>query len=74
MGNVGDPTATKKRLLMAVTESILLYGSEIWTDALKMEKYRKRMASVQIRGALRVAHLLSNSAGAGSLGNSHVMR
>ena len=28
---------------MAVTDSILLYRCEIWSDALKMEKYRKRM-------------------------------
>ena len=55
MANVEGPTASKRRLLMAVTESILLYGCEIWADALKTEKYRKRMASVQRRGALRVA-------------------
>ena len=29
---------------MAVTESILLYRCEMWADALKTEKYRKRMA------------------------------
>ena len=40
---------------MGVTESILLYCCEIWPNALKMEKYRKCMASVQRRDALRVA-------------------
>ena len=55
MPNVGGPIASKRRLLMAVTVFILLYGYEIWVDILKMEKFRKRMASVQRRGALRVA-------------------
>ncbi|XP_033228922.1 uncharacterized protein LOC117180535 [Belonocnema kinseyi] len=40
---------------MSVTTLILLYGAEIWADALRVEKYRKRMAGVQKLGALRVA-------------------
>lgn len=54
MSNVSGPMAGKRRLLMSVTNSILLYGCEVWADALKMEKYRKKMATVQRRGALRV--------------------
>ena len=42
--------------LNAVTESVLMYGCGIWAGALKMEKYRKCMASVQRRGAHRVAY------------------
>lgn len=55
MANVGGPSASKRRLLMSVTHSILLYGCEIWADALRQERYRKQMASIQRRGALRVA-------------------
>lgn len=54
MANVGGPIASKRKLLMAITHSILLYGCEIWADALKQEKYRKQMSAVQRRGALRV--------------------
>ena len=40
---------------MTVTQNIKIYGAEIWADALKIKKYRKRMTGVQHRGALRVA-------------------
>ena len=53
MANVNGPRPSKRRLLLSVTQSILLYGSEIWADALKQEVYRKRIAGVQYRGALR---------------------
>ncbi|KAJ8969270.1 hypothetical protein NQ317_012910 [Molorchus minor] len=55
MANVGGPTAKKRRLLMSVTDSIILYGCEIWADALQKEIYRKVVASVQRRGALMIA-------------------
>lgn len=55
MANVGGPTPSKRRLLMSTVNSVLLYGAELWADALKYEKYRKRVAAVQRRGALRVA-------------------
>lgn len=54
MANVGGASSSKRKVIMAVTHSILLYGSEIWADSLKHEKYRKRMAAVQRRGALRI--------------------
>ncbi|KAG8227568.1 hypothetical protein J437_LFUL000668 [Ladona fulva] len=40
---------------MAVVESQLLYGAEIWASALNTAKYRNRITVVQRRGALRVA-------------------
>lgn len=55
MANIGGPRPSKRRLLMSVTTSILLYGAEIWADALRMDKYRRRMAGVQRIGAQRVA-------------------
>ena len=55
MRNIGGPWTSERRLLMATTNSILLYGAEIWADAMEVNKYRKRMVTVQRRGALRVA-------------------
>lgn len=55
MANIGGPNYSKRKLMMATTQSILLYGCEIWADALKA-KYRKKMlAKVQRTAALRVA-------------------
>ena len=55
MANVRGPRPSKRRLLMSVTQSIMLYGAEIWADALKKETYRRRLAAVQQRGAFRIA-------------------
>ncbi|KAG8229087.1 hypothetical protein J437_LFUL010770 [Ladona fulva] len=55
MANVGSPKQCKRKLLMAVVESQLLYGVEIWASALNTAKYRKSITVVQRRGALRVA-------------------
>lgn len=55
MANVGGPRSSKRRLLMSSTQSVLLYGAEVWADSLKKEMYRKRLSQVQRRGALRVA-------------------
>ena len=55
MANVNGPRPGKRRLLMSVTESVLLYGSEIWADALKKRTYRERLIGVQYRGTLRIA-------------------
>lgn len=55
MANIGGPRASKRRLMMEVTNSILLYGAEVWGEKLEMESYRKHPASVQRRAALRIA-------------------
>lgn len=54
MPNIDGPSQCKRRAMMSVVHSILLYGAEIWADALKMETYRRRMASVQRQSALRI--------------------
>ncbi|KAF6212789.1 hypothetical protein GE061_010498 [Apolygus lucorum] len=54
MANIGGPSPSKRRLLMRTTDAILLYGAEVWADALKFQKYRTRIESVQRRGALRI--------------------
>lgn len=55
MANTGGPRAAIRRLLMSTVHSILLYGAEIWADAVKTHKYRSRLSSVQRMGALRIA-------------------
>ncbi|XP_054288152.1 uncharacterized protein LOC129003849 [Macrosteles quadrilineatus] len=55
MANVGGPRSSRRRLLMSAVQSVLLYGSEVWADALNKEAYRSRLARVQRQAALRVA-------------------
>ncbi|KAK2574764.1 hypothetical protein KPH14_013052, partial [Odynerus spinipes] len=55
MANIGGPRPCKRRLLLRTAESIMLYGAEVWADALRHDIHRKRMAGVQKRGALRIA-------------------
>ena len=40
---------------MSTVHSILLYGAEVWADAMRIQKYRHGMEAVQRRGALRIA-------------------
>ncbi|XP_033214052.1 uncharacterized protein LOC117171108 [Belonocnema kinseyi] len=55
MVNINGPRPSKRRLLMSVTQSIMLYGAEIWADALKKKTNSRRLAAVQQKGALRIA-------------------
>ncbi|XP_033219672.1 uncharacterized protein LOC117174562 [Belonocnema kinseyi] len=55
MSNIHGPKASKRRLLMSVTTSILLYGAEVWADALRKDKYSRKMTGVQYQSALRVS-------------------
>lgn len=55
MANTRGPRPSIRRLLMSVTHSIMLYGAEVWADALKVKKRAKVMTSVQRIGALRIA-------------------
>ena len=50
MPNMAGPRASKRRLLMEVAHSIMLYGADILANPREMNKYRERLASL-----LRVA-------------------
>ncbi|XP_026464666.1 uncharacterized protein LOC113367255 [Ctenocephalides felis] len=54
MANCMGPRTRKRRVLLEVVHYILLYGAEIWADILKQKTYRRKIASVQRLGALRV--------------------
>lgn len=64
MANIGGPTQCKRRLIMATTNSILLYGSEIWGDALGAKTRRRVLEAVQRTAALRVASAYRTVSGA----------
>ncbi|XP_046836720.1 uncharacterized protein LOC124432140 [Vespa crabro] len=40
---------------MCSVEAVILYGAEVWAEALRKENYSKRIAAVQRRGSLRIA-------------------
>ncbi|GBP17633.1 Retrovirus-related Pol polyprotein from type-1 retrotransposable element R1 2 [Eumeta japonica] len=67
MANIGGPTQSKRRLIMETVNSILLYGSEIWGDALVAKTRRKVLESVQRTAALRVASAYRTVSGAAVL-------
>ena len=54
MASIGESKPGKRRFLMSVVNSVLLYGSEIWADTSKIAKYRQKISSVQRQAALRI--------------------
>ena len=59
MANTGDPKSSRRRLLMAAVQSVLLYGVEVWADSLDRKIYRKELAQIQRRSALHVTSAYS---------------
>lgn len=55
MPNIPGPRSSKRRAMMSVAHSIMLYGAEVWASALRVDTHRRKLASVQRRAALRVA-------------------
>ena len=54
MANTDGPSASKWKLLMSVTSSIMLYGCELWADKLGVCT-KKKLQRVQRKAALRIA-------------------
>ncbi|XP_026471436.1 uncharacterized protein LOC113375706 [Ctenocephalides felis] len=42
MANCMEPRTRKRRVLLEVAHSVLLYGAEIWADILKHKTYRRK--------------------------------
>lgn len=55
MPNMGGPAPTKRLLLNAVVNSILLHAASIWDKAIKMVKYRDTHSRVQRQMAIRIS-------------------
>lgn len=54
MANIGGPLPSRRKMLMEVINSILLYGSEVWASTLEKRNRAKRLLAVQRTAALRV--------------------
>lgn len=54
MPNIGGPRQSRRLLLASVCSSVLLYGAPVWSDALRVASYRRRVAAVYRQCALRV--------------------
>ncbi|XP_037929314.1 uncharacterized protein LOC119663784, partial [Teleopsis dalmanni] len=67
MANVGGPTEDKRKLLMTVVNAILLYGSEVWSNALHINQKRNALEKIQRTTALRVASAYRTVSGAAVL-------
>ncbi|XP_016656248.1 uncharacterized protein LOC107882433 [Acyrthosiphon pisum] len=56
MPNVGGPSQAKRRLLMSVVHSRLLYGAQIWADTVRdVKKAENSLLMAQRVAALRIA-------------------
>lgn len=55
MPNIGGPAPTKRRVLNAVVNSVLLYAAPVWDKAMKMAKYRNTYTKVQRQMAIRIS-------------------
>lgn len=56
MPNVGGSSQSKRRLLMSVVHSRLLYGAPVWADGVqRVKKYKHTLLQAQRCAALRVA-------------------
>ncbi|XP_017773168.1 PREDICTED: uncharacterized protein LOC108560223 [Nicrophorus vespilloides] len=54
MHNKGGPKSSKRRLLGVVAQSIMLYATPIWEQAMTVLSYRKALETVQRRGAIKI--------------------
>ncbi|XP_057656769.1 uncharacterized protein LOC130902980 [Diorhabda carinulata] len=54
MPNIGGPQASKRKVLAAVANSILLYAVQAWSTAIKTKKNRKAYQREQRLSALRI--------------------
>lgn len=54
MANIGGPLPNRRKLLMEASNSVLLYGSEIWGEKMNVRKRANALLAVQRSAALRV--------------------
>lgn len=52
--NIGGPSEIKRRLLVGVVQSIILYAAPIWVEAIRIKKYEKTLLSTQRKILMRV--------------------
>ncbi|KAJ8929714.1 hypothetical protein NQ314_017575 [Rhamnusium bicolor] len=54
MPNHGGPRASRRRVLISVALSIMLYGAPIWGQAMQVDSYMYKLRRIQRRLAMRV--------------------
>ena len=54
MPNLNGPTEGKRKVYAGVVTSVITYAITVWRGALKIQKYRKMLAAIQRRTAIRV--------------------
>ncbi|KAJ8965282.1 hypothetical protein NQ314_004245 [Rhamnusium bicolor] len=54
MPNSGGPRASRRKILGSVAHSVVLYGAEVWGDALNKQTHHNKLKKLQRRVALRV--------------------
>ncbi|KAJ8955517.1 hypothetical protein NQ314_006883 [Rhamnusium bicolor] len=54
MPNIGEPRASIRKILGSVAHSVVLYGVEVWGDALNKQRHHNKLKKLQRRVALRV--------------------
>lgn len=54
MPKFGGASDNKRRILAGVMDSIILYGPEVWKEALKVHRYRQMIVTLERRVALRI--------------------
>ncbi|KAL7723971.1 hypothetical protein ACLKA6_017962 [Drosophila palustris] len=64
MANVGGPVQSRRKLLMEINNAILLYGCEIWADALTTKYRANQLLAMQRTSALRIISAYRTVSGA----------
>ena len=54
MPNIGGPRQSRRKLLTSVVSSVLLYAAPIWSPAMKVDTYTRKITPIYRRAALRV--------------------
>ena len=54
MPNIGGPVATKRRIIAAAAQAIILYGAPTWIKVLKYKKHRKKLENSQRSLLIRI--------------------
>ncbi|XP_056645810.1 uncharacterized protein LOC130451036 [Diorhabda sublineata] len=52
--NIGGPASQRRRVLLEIIHSILLYGAPIWAEVMQIKKYRSKYTSTRRKPLLRV--------------------
>ncbi|XP_037921358.1 uncharacterized protein LOC119658161 [Hermetia illucens] len=55
MPNIGGPKSPRRLLLARVCSFVLLYAAPVWTKALNVQAYRRKLPSVYRLSPLRVS-------------------